>query len=214
MSYSMKAVFIVPHEYMTEERFELLLDDLRALPSSMIPYSNPTQPDAPLFTETSRFWDVMTNSVPVSMGGSTNPNPEYEDPLQLPTGFERLIVWVSESSMLGMPEQHDRLLGVLKKVFIKMNAEYCVTLHELDLAVEIMPWEEFRTLLGGVHIFSQRLVDAIAQDRLSNLAPDSGLLDGGIWLRFQEEYFYGMPLEYHERMRQCLEEIWKKVEIL
>ena len=213
MSYTLKAVYIVPWENMTEGRFATLLDDLSTLPRSNITRLVSLRPDASLFTATTRFWDVLINSVPVSMGGSTDPDPRLEDPLELPEGYERLTLWVSEGSIVGLPEQQGRLLEVLIRVFLKMGAEYTVTLHELDLSVESMPWQEFRTLLGGVHMFSRRLVDAVGRDRLVAAAPEAGDLDGGVWMRFQEEFFYGMPSEYQDEMRNILSEIWAKAGI-
>jgi hypothetical protein len=132
----------------------------------------------------------------------------------MPEGMDALKIGVSEGHLVGLEGHHDRFLQIIRTVFTGMDAYYAVTLHELELAVEKMTWAEFRTLTGGVHMFSRQLVETIGIERMITVAPDGGVLEsGGVWLRFQEEFFSGMPLEYQEGMKRILEDGWKRASV-
>ena len=213
MSDSISINFILIKKSMDPTRVNNLLDSLGSMPRTLF---DPDRCGIETVEDlvSSRPIETVVHSVPILMGGSLNRPENRDDYIELPDDLCRLTIWVGSGSLLELPGQHDNLYEVIKTVFRALDAEYAVSLHNSVLRVEHMPWEVFRTKPGGVHAFSDRLVELVGRGRVSAIAPHHEILKGGgAILRFQEEFFYGMPVEYHEAMRAMLEEIWERASL-
>jgi len=211
MSYRMMAVLVIPTVNMKEGRFADTWALLNTLPRTKMTKLSVVDREAPI-SNSLHSYAYYIDGIPdvlFSKGyGEEEPLPS------MPEGYTCLTISVPESGIVGLHGHHDRFLGMLGVFFSGMGALYGVTLHELDLSVETMNWSEFCMLLGGVHLFSSRLVKIIGQEKLVASAPMHGKLDdGGVWQRFSDDYFFGMPNEHAPAMRALLAEMWSKADL-
>lgn len=211
-SYSLRAIVVARSKALKNERLFQLLDRYREHPDTdgPEPHADPIAED---------FFVLIDEHAPsifgldIGLSGSTDRGSEQT--LFMPEGLGFLDLSIVTHSLEGLPDHHELFLDAIRTAFEVLDAVYAVTLHEITLSVERMEWEEFRTKLGGVHMFSRGLVDVVGRERLIPVAPMHGdLAGGGVWLRFGEEYVYGMPEEYMPAMSELLEEVWQKVNLV
>jgi hypothetical protein len=200
---SLHAVIVCPRDALGDDRLFGLLESLARFPNTSVGKILEDR-DRPFFDAVGQ--PIVVNGV--EMGLDSNACEDSEHTLEVPEDLGYLIVWVEASTLLGVPGQQERLLEVLEIIFHEMVAVYGVTLLEEQLQVERMEWEEFSSVTGGVHMVSERIPKDL-MDGLKGAAPDHGDFANGTWLRFSEDYYYGMPSEYHDTMHSLLSEMWK-----
>lgn len=206
----MRAIVVVRCKALSNERLFRLLDRYLEHPDTDAPDipANPTAED---------FFDHIEDGPTIlglDIGLSSSTDRGSEQTLFMPKGFGFVSLSIATSSLEGLPDHHELFLDALRMAFEELDGVYAVALHEITLSVERMEWPVFSRLLGGIHLFSRDLVEAVGRERLLESAPMSGKLkNGGIWLRFADEYIYGMPEEYAPGMRVLLEEMWSKIDL-
>jgi len=209
LSNDLYAVMLATGASMTDESLFRLVGGLGRLPDTDLP-GMPNDTKGTDFLEHIEGYAVMVNGQDVILDAYM-PS-KHENLMGMPEGIGYLVISTQQSSLVGMPDQYDAFLKLLQEAFIGQGALYAFTIQEYELTSGEVGWKDLRSHVGGVHLFSREVVEALGRERILTRAPEGGVLrDGGVWLRFQEEYFYGMPLKYHERMTTLLEEMWERL---
>jgi hypothetical protein len=187
-----------------------MMEALRDLPDTDLPEA-PGDPGAADFLEHIEDYPVMVNGLDVVFD-AYRPGRD-ENLVGAPDDLGYLVMSTQQSSVLGMPGEREAFVRLLQEAFVALDATFAVTMQEYELTATEPRWEDLRFHTSGVMILSKPMVDAVGADRVLAAAPEAGVLgDGGVWLRFQEEFFYGMPVEYHEGMRALLGEMWERAD--
>jgi len=212
MSLSLYGIFIIPSACMTDVIFHDLWSHISDFPrTSRLDVRSFGHSTRLSMEESARARFI--NGIPdITFAYSTDSR--FESALQVPNEYEYMMISVPQGSILDLPGQHDRLFEIYKLIFTDMKAFYAISVQEGAMRIQKMPWNNFRKILSGIHLFSRSLVDTVGRDRLTAISPNHGEIEeGGLWLRLRDDFFYGMPEEYTGAMRSLLRGMWSKVDL-
>ncbi len=141
------------------------------------------------------------NDVELTLDGTMSASLRKE--LKPPPGYDIVFLDAPDWTLVDMPDQFDALAEVLKEIVVGLKAIYAVGICS-DYYDELgYDMDNVLDTPGGIQFISQEVLDRVDISD-SPLPEDHDDLAGGIWLRYDEDYFYGMAPGYRDGFSSLL----------
>jgi hypothetical protein len=189
MGFSHETWFVIPDKYFTEGQFAKTMDTLRHLPNSRISAYDPPDGDAPLFSTTFFPSPVIDGIDTYGFSAISNPHEEEEDLFSSSLPFGVLALYTEGKQFYESELLTEAYIELLCKIFVGMGAVYASGGSEYDFE-EACSLATLVETTGGLHIFSEEMVDAIGEDIILG-SGFSTVLEGVTIIRTDENEIYG-----------------------
>jgi len=201
---------IVPSSSLAKDNLRALFDHLATVPNSTVmPLTDELTPHGTF----DQFKSVGGANIRVSFvelffDGTMNDT--WKEEVNPPAGYDMLFIDAPDWTLQDMPEQLDALVEVLIDIFLRLQAIYGV--GNIDDAFEAEHRDFYGPLdvVGGLHFISGEVLERLDSTK-PPLPERYGDLAGGLWLRYDEDYFFGMDPKYKDSFSAFLPHLKKAI---